>query len=147
MATTSWPRTGPPRAAAGSTAVSTPAGPTRPRGAPRDMSRIRPRGNGGGRGRPTGASSTTAPQPTRTAGGMSRSLPSLAELQPALTVEVSPELATERGLTHLGWAHVVTSRTAIEARVVVTDRMAPLRVQGRTVHQIWLPYHWGSVGL
>jgi formate dehydrogenase major subunit len=82
-----------------------------------------------------------------TAGGMSRSLPYLAELQPALTVEVSPELAAERGLSHLGWAHVVTTRTAVEARVVVTDRMAPLRVQGRTVHQIWLPYHWGGVGL
>jgi formate dehydrogenase major subunit len=82
-----------------------------------------------------------------TAGAMSRALPYLAELQPALTVEVSPELAAERGLTHLGWAHVITSRAAIEARVMVTDRMAPLRVQGRTLHQIWLPFHWGTVGL
>jgi formate dehydrogenase major subunit len=82
-----------------------------------------------------------------TAGGMSRTLPYLAELQPALTVEVSPELAAERGLTHLGWAHVITSRTAVEARVMVTDRLAPLRVQGRTLHQIWLPFHWGSSGL
>jgi formate dehydrogenase major subunit len=82
-----------------------------------------------------------------TAGGMSRTLPYLAELQPALTVEVSPELAAERGLTHLGWAHVITSRTAVEARVMVTDRLAPLRVQGRTLHQIWLPFHWGASGL
>ena len=82
-----------------------------------------------------------------TAGGMSRWLPYLAELQPALTVEVSPELARERDLEHLGWAHVVTSRTAVEARVLVTDRMTPLRVQGRVIHQIWMPYHWGSVGL
>jgi formate dehydrogenase major subunit len=82
-----------------------------------------------------------------TAGGMSRTLPYLAELQPALFVEVSPELARERGLEHLGWAHVITSRTAIEARVMVTDRMSPLRVHDRVVHQIWLPYHWGSAGL
>lgn len=82
-----------------------------------------------------------------TAGGMSRQLPYLAELQPELFVEVSPELAAERGLEHLGWAHVVTSRAAIEARVIVTDRMAPLRVQDRVVHQIWLPYHWGHTGL
>jgi formate dehydrogenase major subunit len=81
-----------------------------------------------------------------TAGGMSRHLPYLAELQPEMFVEVSPELAAERGLDHLGWAHVVTSRTAIEARVLVTDRLAPLRVQDRVVHQIWMPYHWGSVG-
>jgi formate dehydrogenase major subunit len=82
-----------------------------------------------------------------TAGGMSRQLPYLSELQPELFVEVSPELARERGLTHMGVAHVVTSRAAVQARVVVTDRMAPLRVDGRTVHQIWMPYHWGSSGL
>jgi formate dehydrogenase major subunit len=62
-------------------------------------------------------------------------------------VEVSPELARERGLEHLGWAHVVTSRTAIECRVLVTDRLTPLRVQDRVVHQVWMPYHWGSTGL
>jgi formate dehydrogenase major subunit len=81
-----------------------------------------------------------------TAGGMSRQLPYLAELQPELFVEVSPELARERGLAHLGWAHVISSRTAIEARVVVTDRMKPLRIQDRVVHQVWMPYHWGSTG-
>jgi len=81
-----------------------------------------------------------------TAGGMSRQLAYLSELQPELFVEVSPELAAERGLAHLGWAHVISSRTAIEARVVVTDRMKPLRIQDRVVHQVWMPYHWGSVG-
>ena len=60
---------------------------------------------------------------------------------------MSPELAAERGLTHLGWAHVVTSRTAVEARVLVTERMAPLRVEGQVVHQVWMPYHWGDTGL
>ena len=61
-----------------------------------------------------------------TAGGMSRFLPYLAELQPAMFVEVSPELAAERGLTHLDWAHVVTARSAIEGRVLVTDRLTPV---------------------
>ena len=82
-----------------------------------------------------------------TAGGMSRTLPYLSELQPELFVEVSPELAAQRGLNHLGWAHVITSRAAVEAKVVITDRLAPLRVQDRIVHQIWMPYHWGPVGL
>jgi formate dehydrogenase major subunit len=78
-----------------------------------------------------------------TAGGMSRWVPYLAELQPAFFCEVSPELAAERNLQHLGWATIVTARTAVEARVLVTDRMVPLTVTGRTVHQIGLPYHWG----
>jgi formate dehydrogenase major subunit len=82
-----------------------------------------------------------------TAGGMSRQLPYLAELQPELFVEVSPELARERGLTHLGTVHVVTSRAAVQARLVVTDRLAPLRIDDRIVHQIWMPYHWGYTGL
>ncbi|MGH3263850.1 MAG: molybdopterin dinucleotide binding domain-containing protein, partial [Trebonia sp.] len=82
-----------------------------------------------------------------TAGGMSRSLPYLAELQPEFFCEVSPELAAERGLEHLGWATIVTARTAIEAKVIVTERIRPLVVRGRTVHQIGLPYHWGPNGL
>jgi formate dehydrogenase major subunit len=82
-----------------------------------------------------------------TAGGMSRFSPYLAELQPALFCEVSPELARERGLAHAGWATIVTARSAVEARVLVTERMKPLEVQGRTVHQVGLPYHWGTRGL
>jgi formate dehydrogenase major subunit len=82
-----------------------------------------------------------------TAGGMSRWVPYLSELQPEFFCEVSPELARERGLEHLGWATIVSARSAIEARVVVTDRMAPLTVRGRTVHQVGLPYHWGPNGL
>ena len=82
-----------------------------------------------------------------TAGGMSRFVPYLSELQPAMFCEVSPELAAERGLDHGGWATITTARAAVEARVVVTQRMAPVTVDGRTVHQIGLPYHWGSRGL
>ncbi len=77
---------------------------------------------------------------------MSRWLPYLAELQPEFFCEVSPELAAERGLEHGGWATIVTARTAIEARVLVTDRLTPLTVGGRVVHQIGLPYHWGVGG-
>jgi formate dehydrogenase major subunit len=77
---------------------------------------------------------------------MSRFLPYLAELQPAMFCEVSPELATERGLENGGWATIVTARTAIEARVLVTERMRPLQVEGRVIHQIGMPYHWGPNG-
>ncbi len=66
-----------------------------------------------------------------TAGGMSRFLAYLCELQPAMFCEVGPELAAERGLVNGGWATVVTARSAIEARVLVTERMPALRVQSR----------------
>jgi formate dehydrogenase major subunit len=83
-----------------------------------------------------------------TAGGMTRFTDYLSELQPAMFVEVHPDLARERGLTHGGWATIVTARSAIEARVLVTDRMRPARLaDGRTVHQVGLPYHWGQRGL
>jgi formate dehydrogenase major subunit len=82
-----------------------------------------------------------------TAGGMSRTVPYLAELQPEMFVEVSPELAALRGLEHSGWVTVVTSRSAIEGRVMVTDRMSSLRIGDRVVHQVGLPYHWGGKGL
>jgi formate dehydrogenase major subunit len=82
-----------------------------------------------------------------TAGGMSRWQSYLVELQPEFFCEVSPELAAERGLEHLGWATIVSARAAIEARVLVTDRMTPLVVQGRRLLQIGLPYHWGPNGL
>jgi len=81
-----------------------------------------------------------------TAGGMSRWLPFLAELQPEFFCEVSPRLARERGLENGGWATIVTARSAIEARVLVTDRVVPIRVDGRLIHQIGLPYHWGVGG-
>jgi formate dehydrogenase major subunit len=82
-----------------------------------------------------------------TAGGMSRTLPYLSELQPEMFCEISPGLARERGLTHGGYATIVTARAAIEARVLVTDRMRDVRIGDRRIHQIGLPYHWGPNGL
>jgi formate dehydrogenase major subunit len=82
-----------------------------------------------------------------TAGGMSRWLSWLSELQPEMFCEVSPALARERGLTNGGWATILTARAEIEARVLVTERIPDLKIKKRVVHQIGLPYHWGSRGL
>ena len=81
------------------------------------------------------------------AGGMTRTLPHLAELQPELFCELSPELAAEAGIEHGGWVTVSSPRGAIEARALVTTRMRPLVIEGRTVHQVGLPFHWGPRGL
>lgn len=82
-----------------------------------------------------------------TAGGMSRWLSWLSELQPEMFCEVSPTLAAQVGLVNGGWATIFTARGEIEARVLVTERIMPLRIRGRTIEQIGLPYHWGSQGL
>ncbi len=82
-----------------------------------------------------------------TAGAMSRTLPYLTELQPEPFCEVSPRLAAERGLENGGWATIVTARTAIEARVLVTERLRSLRLGDRFVEQVGIPYHWGRNGI
>jgi formate dehydrogenase major subunit len=82
-----------------------------------------------------------------TAGGMSRYLSHLAELQPELFCEMSPELAGELGIEHGSFVTVTTPRGIIEARAMVTQRMTPIQMGARTVHQVGLPYHWGYKGL
>jgi formate dehydrogenase major subunit len=82
-----------------------------------------------------------------TAGGMSRWLSWLSELQPEMFCEVSPELAAMQGLKNGGWATIRTARAEIEARVLVSLRMRPIRMKGQVVHQIGLPYHWSNKGL
>jgi formate dehydrogenase major subunit len=82
-----------------------------------------------------------------TVGGMSRNLPWLNELQPEMFVELDPMLAAERGIEDGGWLVVETARAEIEARAKVTERMRPLRIAGRVIHQIAVPYHWGYAGL
>jgi formate dehydrogenase major subunit len=82
-----------------------------------------------------------------TAGAMSRTVEHLAELQPEMFCEISPALAAERGLEHGGWATIVSARSAIEARVMVTERIKPLVAGGQPIHQVGLPYHWGSRGI
>lgn len=82
-----------------------------------------------------------------TAGGMSRWAGTLAELQPELFAEISPELAEEKGIENGGWLTVSTPRGKIEARALVTARMTPLTVNGKAVHTVGLPWHWGFAGL
>ncbi len=82
-----------------------------------------------------------------TAGGMSRTIARLSELQPEFFCEVTPELAELRGLRHGHWATISTVRGVVEARVMITRRAPTLRVEGRIIHSVGLPYHWGSKGI
>ena len=82
-----------------------------------------------------------------TTGAMSRWLPWLAELQPEMFVEISPEHAEEMGVRNLDLLEVSTPRAAIRAKALVTRRLRPLQLRDRLVHQVGLPMHWGYDGL
>jgi formate dehydrogenase major subunit len=82
-----------------------------------------------------------------TAGGMSRTLSHLAELQPELFCEISLELAKELNIEHGEWVTLVTARGAIEAHALSISRIQPLKIGDQIVHQIGVPFHWGYNGL
>jgi formate dehydrogenase major subunit len=81
------------------------------------------------------------------AGAMSRWNPWLSELMPELFVELSPELAADKGIRNTEWVRISTPRARIRARALVTRRMRPLKIDGRVVHQVGMPWHWGWEGL
>jgi formate dehydrogenase major subunit len=82
-----------------------------------------------------------------TSGAMSRWIPWLSELQPELFCEISPELAAEKGVDNTEWVTISTSRAKIHCKALVSERIPVLDFDGRKIHTIGLPYHWGSNGL
>ena len=80
-------------------------------------------------------------------GTMSRWLPWLAELQPELFCEISPEHAAEIGVANTERVRITTPRGAITAKALVTRRIRPYRLRDKTVHHVGLPWHWGYKGL
>ena len=82
-----------------------------------------------------------------TAGGMSRTLSHLAELQPDMFCELSLGLALELSVSNGEWVTIVTPRGAIEAHALITPRMKALTIDGEIIQQVGLPFHWGYSGL
>ena len=80
-------------------------------------------------------------------GAMSRWLPWLAELQPEVFVEISPELAVEKGVKNLDWVRISSPRSQVRVKALVTRRLQPLLIDGRRIHQVGMPWHWGYEGL
>ncbi|MBU2009257.1 MAG: formate dehydrogenase-N subunit alpha [Chloroflexi bacterium] len=81
------------------------------------------------------------------AGQMTRNLPWLVELFPEMFVEVCHDLAMEKGIKDGDRVTLVSARGIIECNAVVTHRLQPLQINGRVVHQVALPWHWGYMGL
>ena len=82
-----------------------------------------------------------------TAGGMTRTLSHLAELQPEMFCEISVEMAAELGLRQGEWVTIVTPRGAIEAHALITPRVQTLAIEGKRIYQVGVPFHWGYSGL
>lgn len=69
-----------------------------------------------------------------------------ATLQPEPFVEISEELAKEKGIAKGDWVHVYSNRGGLKCKAVVTKRIKPLLCDGRIVHVVGVPLHWGFTG-
>ena len=69
-----------------------------------------------------------------------------AVMQPEFFVELSEELAKEKGIRHGGWVRVWSKRGSVKGKAVVTKRLKPLIIDGKTVHQIGCPLNFGFIG-
>ncbi len=76
-------------------------------------------------------------------GILSRNMPWLVETEPQLFCEMSEELAKERGIKNGEKIWVESIRGKLWAVAMVTKRMKPMKVQGKTVHQVGLPWQFG----
>jgi len=79
-------------------------------------------------------------------GALTRNLPWLAELMPNMFVELSEELARERGIKNGQNVIVSSTRGDIEAVACVTKRIKPFIINGRQVHQIGAVWSYGYKG-
>jgi formate dehydrogenase major subunit len=70
-----------------------------------------------------------------------------AVLQPEMFVEIGEELAREKGIRQGDRVVVKSRRGQIKVKALVTKRIQPLQIQGRTVHTVGIPIHWGFEGL
>jgi formate dehydrogenase major subunit len=70
-----------------------------------------------------------------------------AVLQPQQFVEISEQLAEEKGIVNGGQVVVTSARGRITAVAVVTKRIKPLTVDGKVIHHVGIPIHWGFKGL
>jgi formate dehydrogenase major subunit len=69
-----------------------------------------------------------------------------AILQPEFFVEMSEQLAAEKGIVKGDWVRVWSKRGSVKAKALVTKRIKPLICDGRPVHVIGVPIHWGFIG-
>jgi formate dehydrogenase major subunit len=70
-----------------------------------------------------------------------------AVTQPAAFVEIGEDLAKEKGIKQGDKVKVKSNRGEVVAACVVTKRMKGLEVNGKKVHHVGIPIHWGFKGV
>lgn len=70
-----------------------------------------------------------------------------ATTQPEQFVEIGEALAKEIGIAAGDKVRVSSKRGAIKAVAVVTKRIKPMQIEGRTIHHVGIPIHWGFKGV
>ncbi|OEF95939.1 formate dehydrogenase-N subunit alpha [Desulfuribacillus alkaliarsenatis] len=80
-------------------------------------------------------------------GATSRHMPWLAELMPASFVEMSEDLAAEKGIVNGETVEIVNARGSIKAVAMVTPRNADFNINGNKTYQVGLTWHFGFKGL
>jgi formate dehydrogenase major subunit len=81
------------------------------------------------------------------AGQLTRNLPWLVEMMPEPFVEMSEELAQEKGIANGEKVVVESARGKVTMVAVVTKRLKPFQMNGRKVHEVGVLWHWGYSGL
>jgi formate dehydrogenase major subunit len=69
-----------------------------------------------------------------------------AILQPEFFVEISEQLAAEKKIAKGDWVRVWSARGQLKAKAVVTKRIRPLMCDGKPVHVVGIPHHFGFTG-
>ncbi|KKB01607.1 formate dehydrogenase-N subunit alpha [Avibacterium paragallinarum] len=67
--------------------------------------------------------------------------------QPEQFVEISEALAQEKGISNGDYIKVTSKRGYIKAVAVVTKRIRPLVSDGKAIHTVGIPIHWGFGGI
>lgn len=81
------------------------------------------------------------------AGQMTRNLPWVVEMMPEPFIEISEELAQEKGIGNGEKVIIESARGSVKMVAVVTKRFKPFQMNGKVVHEIGMPWHWGYTGL
>ncbi len=80
-------------------------------------------------------------------GQMTRNCSWLVEMQPEPFVEMSEELAADKGIANGDKVIVESARGQVNVVALVTKRFKPFQMNGRKVHQVGVVWHWGYIGL
>ncbi|SMC35232.1 formate dehydrogenase (quinone-dependent) catalytic subunit [Sporomusa malonica] len=80
-------------------------------------------------------------------GSLTRNLPWLNELRPETFVEMGAALAKKLDIKYGEIVEVYSARGSIKIKALVTERIQPLKINGKEVHTLGIPFGWGHIGI